>query len=699
MLNFALSKKLIARIPKAMKRFVVILYFCMIALLGVTTIIEHSEGAAFVADHVYHTAWFCAAWAVLALLLVMAVVKSALWRRVPVVMLHASFLVILLGAAITFGTSEKGFVHLLPNQSVAAFTDDDRTTLHELPFTLTLDSFAVRCYPGTDAPADYVSHISITDGKRREKVAVSMNNIYTHRGYRLYQSSYDDDGSGSWLSVNYDPWGTGVSYVGYLLLALSMCGTLAARREEFRRLLHHPLLRKSALLVALLACAAQASARTTLPAFNRAKADSLASRQVIYNDRVVPFNTLARDFVVKLTGSASFHGLSAEQVVSGWLLRPDAWQHEPMILVKNAELRHALGIDGRYARFTDFFNGGDYVLMRYLKGTGSMMPSSAPQSALQKAAEEADEKVGLILMLTNGTLIRPLPKDGSVQQLSPVRVEAELLYNRLPLTKVLFMANLTLGLLAFGLLLYRITRTSNLSEKVRRRISIADRCLRVALWASLALMALTYGLRWYVAGRVPLANGYETMLFLALGTLLVAGLMHRRFAVALPFGFLLSGFALLVSHLGQMNPQITPLVPVLVSPWLSLHVSLVMLSYALLAFVMLNGITALCLPREGERLMLISRLLLYPATFLLGIGIFMGAVWANQSWGSYWSWDPKETWALITFMLYGVAFHPQSLPWLRRPRAFHLYVVLAFLAVVMTYVGVNYFLTGMHSYA
>ena len=99
------------------------------------------------------------------------------------------------------------------------------------------------------------------------------------------------------------------------------------------------------------------------------------------------------------------------------------------------------------------------------------------------------------------------------------------------------------------------------------------------------------------------------------------------------------------------------------------------------------------------QLTLLSRLLLYPATSLLGIGIILGAVWANVSWGSYWSWDPKEVWALVAFIVYGIAFHTRSLPWLQRPRTFHIYMVLAFAVVLMTYFGVNYLLGGMHSYA
>jgi ABC-type transport system involved in cytochrome c biogenesis permease subunit len=177
----------------------------------------------------------------------------------------------------------------------------------------------------------------------------------------------------------------------------------------------------------------------------------------------------------------------------------------------------------------------------------------------------------------------------------------------------------------------------------------------------------------------------------------------------LPFGFLLSGFAMLVAWLGENNPQITPLMPVLSSPLLSAHVSLVMMSYALLAFTMLNGLFALILtvvrhhPAANadalQSLSQLSLLLLYPAVFFLAAGIFLGAVWANVSWGRYWSWDPKEVWALITLMVYAVPLHRQSLPAFSRPMVLHAYLAAAFLAVLMTYFGVNYFLGGMHSYA
>lgn len=600
----------------------------------------------------------------------------------------------------TFLWGKKGYVHLVAGQSTDCFMEQPGGRLLRLPFTLSLDSFRVEYYPGTQAPADYVSYIRVSAGKEEASVAsgetcrISMNRILSRSGYRFYQSSFDDDRQGSWLSVNYDPWGIGITYAGYLLLGLSMCCMLVARGGGFRRLLRHPLLRKGGglLLLAFLLSAGSLPVRAhTLPALSRRQADSLARKQVIYQDRVVPFNTLARDFVRKLTGKPAYRGLTAEQVLGGWLLRPEVWREEPMIRIKSTELRALLHLESPYARLSDLFDGQTYRLQALWKGEPG---DSQKLSPLDKAIVETDEKVGLILMLQNGTLIRPLPEDGSVKPLSEVRIHAELLYNRIPFAKLLFISCLTLGLLAFARLLHRMMRTAA-SPSLR----FVDGFLVAALYAAFLFQLFGYALRWYIGGRIPLSNGYETMQFMALAALLFACLLRRRFSFVLPFGFLLSGFALLVAYLGQMNPQITPLMPVLVSPWLSAHVSLIMMSYALYAFMMLDGVLALCLPRRAGMLMLFSRLLLYPATFFLGAGIFLGAVWANVSWGRYWAWDPKEVWALITFMVYGIAFHERSLPLFRRARFFHLYMVFAFLTVLMTYFGVNYLLGGMHSYA
>ena len=681
-----------------LKRLLIAVYICLVCLLAIATFLEQACGTDFVEKYIYHTFWFCCLWGILAALAVMALIRRQLWKHLPTLLLHGSFLVILAGAMLTFVGSRKGYVHLTVGNKVGSFVEQESGRRIDLPFTLLLDSFRVEHYPGTEAPADYVSHIRIlrsgqdTDSASCSR-SVSMNRILSEQGFRFYQSSFDEDKRGSWLTVNYDPWGIGATYAGDVLLGISMIGLLFSHGGEFRRLMNHPLLRKGGVFCLLLWAGCMQVQGRTLPALSIRQADSLAYEQVIYHDRVVPFNTLARDFVVKLTGRPSYAGLTPEQIIGGWLLRPDVWQYEPMIYIKNRELCRLLNLKTPYASVADLFDGQRYRLQDFWQGrqeTGRKM------SPLEKAIVETDEKVGLILMLQKGTLIRPLPKNGSVKPLPLSKIRAELIYNRIPFSKCLFMFNLTVGLLAFFHLVYCGLRHSSERSGLSRRI---NRFLVVALYAAFLFQLFGYGLRWYVGGRIPLSNGYETMQFMALCTLVLACLFRRRFPFTVPFGFLLSGFALLVAHLGQMNPQITPLMPVLVSPWLSMHVSLIMMSYALFAFIMLNGILALCIRRHERMLMLLSRLLLYPANFFLGAGIFMGAVWANVSWGRYWAWDPKEVWALITFLVYGMAFHSKSLSAFRRPLFYHIYMIAAFLTVLMTYFGVNYVLGGMHSYA
>lgn len=272
------------------------------------------------------------------------------------------------------------------------------------------------------------------------------------------------------------------------------------------------------------------------------------------------------------------------------------------------------------------------------------------------------------------------------------------IYNQLNVVKPLAFVCLTLGLLLFALYVYRFSMQKK-PNRIVRYLSLAG-LLLMFIFLSVLIV-----LRSAIVGYFPLANGYEVMHFLAWTALLLTLLFYRRFQMILPFGFLLCGFSLLVATMGEANPQITALKPVLSSPLLSVHVVVIMFSYALLAFIMLNGLTAILLhcfsenaQRQIERLKTISHLMLYPAVFCLAIGIFVGAIWANLSWGRYWGWDPKEVWALITLMIYSLALHTDSLPMFRKPMFFHLFAVVAFLAVLFTYFGVNFLLGGLHSY-
>ena len=724
-----------------MRHFTLILYILLIVVLGIATFVESAKGSSFVTEHIYHSIPFIVLWGVLSVLMIFSLWKKTFFQVGPKILLHFSFLLILAGALTTFLTSKKGMMHLRMGEPTFQFVEEGTRKVLDLPFTLTLDTFYIDYYPGTEAPADYLSiatsdELRATSGHAEQDSSlfalrsslthtISMNNILTHKGYRFYQSSFDEDRRGSWLSVNYDPWGTGITYAGYIMCIIAMIGLMVHPRGGFRRLLRvtgesatsdelratsgpsltlprregRPcstdfslLITRSSLLVALIALVTTAFAQGTkkLSIVPLEEAEEKVGMQVIYHDRVVPLNTLARDFVKKLYGKDSFSGLTPEQILLSWQRYPEEWAYVPVIKIKSDELRARLGVEGKYARMIDLFEYDKQTTykLRWIMRELSSSTNNKP-SPLQKAIMETDEKVALVLMLQNGTLIRPLPTDGSVEPLSKEKLQAELLYNRIPFTKILFMFNLTMGilLLVTG---YKLRATS------KPYLSLVARS---SLLVALTFHLTGYLLRWYIGGRIPLSNGYETMQFLALCIMAFALFISRRFRPAIPFGFLLSGFALLVSYLGQMNPQITPLMPVLVSPWLSLHVSVIMMSYALFAFILLNGVWALCVPREAERLMTYSRLMLYPALFLLTAGIFIGAVWANVSWGRYWGWDPKEVWALITMLVYALPLHAASLPWFRKSRFFHIYTIAAFLSVLITYFGVNFFLGGMHSYA
>lgn len=282
---------------------------------------------------------------------------------------------------------------------------------------------------------------------------------------------------------------------------------------------------------------------------------------------------------------------------------------------------------------------------------------------------------------------------------SDIRFYAEKRYNALNHTKVLAMTCTATGILSF--IYYCICMA--ISRKINTRISSL---LFISLIHVLVYLTVCISLRWIVSNHIPLSNGYETMQFMAWCSLLVAFFLRKR-DMFLPFGFLLSGLTLMVSMMGESNPQITPLMPVLSSPLLSIHVVVIMIAYALFAFMMLNSIAAFIIyglrrPHREiqiEKLQTVSHLLLYPALFCLVIGIFVGAVWANISWGRYWGWDPKEVWALITMLIYSLPLHNDSMHWFRRPMFFHVFAAAAFLSVLITYFGVNFILGGMHSYA
>ena len=229
----------------------------------------------------------------------------------------------------------------------------------------------------------------------------------------------------------------------------------------------------------------------------------------------------------------------------------------------------------------------------------------------------------------------------------------------------------------------------------------------------LFFIAHTFGLalRWYISGHAPWSNGYESMVYISWATVLAGFIFSKRSSMTLASTAILSGLILFVAHLNWMNPQVTNLVPVLNSYWLSIHVSMITASYGFLGLGALLGFVTLLLfvikTQKNERQIILSikelnsikEMSLMVGLVLLTVGNFLGGVWANESWGRYWGWDPKETWALVTILVYAVVIHLRFLKSLYSEFNFSVISLLSFTSVIMTYFGVNYYLAGMHSYA
>lgn len=752
------------------KKIIFILYILVLVCMAAATIVEKSQGTDYAHAHYYGAWWFILIWAVLAALGAFYIIKRKV-KCASTLALHLSFIIILLGALLTHVSAKRGMIHLRigqPTDTYMAQDEEQGMKEEKLPFSLCLQKFEAKMHDGTNAAADYSSKFTVIDGDDKSEGEVSMNNIYSHRSYRLYQSSYDEDGKGSVLAINADPYGIPVTYTGYALLFISLVWMLFDPKGGYRRLLKSPLLKKGALITALILSmgniqtlhAESATSNLQNAVLPKETAEKFGELHILYNDRICPVQTFALDFCKKIYGARSYQGLTAEQVLSGWIFYGNTWANEPFIKIKSGEMKTAMNLPD-YASLNTFFNRemGGYTIGQYVQEY-----YNGQQDKFHQQAADIDGKIQIIMELREGISLKVLPytftknvkatkdhsfiKAGTTTWFSPVdklpqavehqhalyirnvfsllngdvkagntsrvneffvkmkkyqevssgnslptatQYKAERINNAFPFATILFMANLTLGFIALFYTIYRMTK--------KKEIKVLNIALPILLGVS--FLALTFGLalRWIISGNVPMSNGYESMLTVAWFVMLISILMQLRIRIVMVFGFLISGFFLLVSHINQMDPAIGQMMPVLNSPLLSIHVSIIMMSYALLSLTFICGIMGICLRSHGEELQALSRIFLYPALTTMGFGIFIGAIWANVSWGNYWSWDSKETWALITFMIYAVVVHTQSLPVFRKPLVYHIYITLAFLSIAMTYFGVNYFLTGMHSYA
>ena len=686
----------------------------LILYMAAMTVLEKFLGTEAAMKWGYHSAVFIALWAVTAVSGVAFYLTEAGRKgsfSFPVAGIHLAFVFILAGALATRVSGVQGALHLRIGDEAATSFQDNGMESHDFPFEVSLGDFEIKYYPGTYAPVDYVSTLIIADGDGAAELPVAMNRPGRYGGYRFYQSGYDEDGCGATLAVSRDPAGIPVTYSGYILLLVSIVGFFFRKDSGFRSLAARISRRACVLLAALLSLpglASAANAAAPVPDHLPADVAEEYGRMLIYyNDRICPVQTLARDFSMKLYGKPSFMGLTSEQVLTGWIFYHDSWEdtvqevgpgasskemkksgerQQAVMLVRSASIlkvfpyRDAEGNVTWYSpvdRLPAGMDSGQWLFVRKVM-------SLAGEAVAMKNYTRAGEIFGKISEFQRKTAGDVIP--------SGSRIAAERLYNMIERPGPVSMACLTLGILFF--ILYCLF--SGIGKKVR----IAGAFLSGLVFLYLTLVL---GLRWYVSAHVPMSDGFEVMMLLAWHTMMLGTLVQRKFPVILPFAFLLGGFALLVASIGESDPSIAYLTPVLSSPLLSLHVMSMMISYTLLGLAMLNSVMGLVKNWRNRAQLAdsadISLFLLYPAVFCLAAGTFLGAVWANVSWGRYWAWDPKEVWALITLLVYSFALHGKVLHAFRNPVFLHWFCILAFLCVIITYFGVNFFLGGLHSYA
>ena len=745
------------------------LYTLIVVCIGIATVIEKYRGSDFVGNSIYGAWWFSALWGVLTVVALVYLIRQRLYRRVAVLLLHLSFVVILAGALTTHLFAERGTVCLRMGVPEMTYVDADRR-VHHLPFLLTLKDFRIINYPGTDAPLDYQSVIELTPypaPKERgdyssaigDETVISMNHIGNIDGYRFFQKSYDSDRRGVILGLNHDPYGIAISYVGYLLLLLGIIATLLSRHTQMRTL-YRKAVAAALLLVSFSATATGTPAPdavpagvSSLPTVPADIAHRLGTIPALYNNRICPLNTVATDFTLKLTGSASWHGYSADEVFFSWMIYYDPWekailspspyalpagegsgpnQGQEQLSEKQAIVE--MFYSGQFLKIFPYSLTHDTIPEQLGRGGGGeavwfspggqVLPREIPVKEQFFIKQSMDFLTESIVTGQHDRAIEIIEKIKLFQRdmvgdvlPSNTKIHAEIFFNTLRAQKWPVFLALTLSLLLCVMTLVGTARqtvasrggSDNPHSQNHSSLLGGSRwhLLTLLLLAILLLayVTLQLALRWWLSGHIPVSNGPETMLFMAWAMLLLTIQLQKKFPIILGFGPLIASFCLLVALLGGKGAEITPLMPVLQSPLLSIHVMTVMCAYALFALQLLLGIYALAnatrytLNATLERTTALSQLLLYPAVFLLAVGIFLGAVWANVSWGNYWSWDPKESWALITLMVYAVPFHHASFGRFRKPLFYHCYMVCAFLVVLITYFGVNYLLGGMHSYA
>ncbi len=603
---------------------------------------------------------------------------------------------------------------------------------------------------------------------------IYMNHPLVYKEYKFFQSSYDKDEGGTILEVNKDP-GKWPTYFGYFLLTIGFIISFFSRDSRFamlRRFLKNSNLVILFVLFALGSTTPVHAMEFNSDAYlKKFKINSEGHAQSFgklliqdFGGRIKPLNTEAVDIVHKITGKGKFAGLEPEQVILGMLVNPKAWRNIEMIKIKDPNIKKYLKIspDKNYLSFRELFGEDGYYRLAKVVEKANQTPDSK-RGTFERDLIKLDERLNVAYLTYKGVFFKFIPMPDSSnhkwidlnsaienpmidektrdllynyldavdvalvtnrwakanQYLSEIKkmqhqrsseiipsqkkVEMEVLYNKLNLFKKLFIFYFILGMVAFTVALISIF--------TNRRNKILETVILALFIVAFITHTIALGMRWYISGHEPWSDSYESLIYIAWSTILAGLVVFRKSMLALATSSLLAGVIMLVAHLSFINPQITNLVPVLKSYWLSVHVSVITASYGFLGLGFMLGFVSLLLMifknRKNEErineqiryITAINEISLIIGLAMLTVGNFFGGIWANESWGRYWGWDPKETWALVSIIVYTIVVHLRLIPKLNNIYTLCVASVFAFFSILMTYFGVNYYLTGMHSYA
>lgn len=482
--------------------------------------------------------------------------------------------------------------------------------------------------------------------------------------------------------------------------------------------------------------------------------------------RMKPVGSLNKQILNKLSGKSELFGMNYNQIVLGMLSRPEYWRHVKMIKIKTPKLKKLIGVDvnDNFIAFSDVFKENKYLLYDEINAANRVNPNE--RGTFEKDLIQVDERLNIAYLVYSGNIFKifpqfnPTPQDmvkdkwytpldaitnftgqnkaavetmvrglinyiitenwkmadefiGHISQYqqkvgesvipSQSRLENELFFDKIDV-----FPKLTLAYVITGFILFIVAFASVFNQQLQ------SKKINYFFYSVIALLFLvhTFGmaLRWYISGHAPWSDTYESLLYISWSATFAGVVFFRKSLLALSAAVIIAGIFMFTAHLSHIDPQITNLVPVLKSYWLTIHVSILTGSYGFLGLSAVLGYMAMLLfifrnknnPHIDEtikHIVTINEVSLIIGLTALTIGNFLGGIWANESWGRYWGWDPKETWAYVSIVAYVLVLHLRLIKGFNTPFVLSVASILGFSTILMTYFGVNFYLSGMHSYA